>query len=127
MEDRDQIGPALPIVCPRHPEQARLISKPGEIPLYAPVGGCTLPCGARLACGHICPSVVRMPLHRELLDVADPSSSATLPWTTIAARCVPLLAVGRRARGSIPVPSVAQMSAAIASSPCTMFFYFAVM
>ncbi|KAJ3559292.1 hypothetical protein NP233_g11303 [Leucocoprinus birnbaumii] len=56
MEDRDQIGPAFPIICPRHPEQARLITKPGEIPLYAPVGGCTLPCDARLSCGHICGS-----------------------------------------------------------------------
>ncbi|KXN89054.1 NFX1-type zinc finger-containing protein 1 [Leucoagaricus sp. SymC.cos] len=58
MEARDQIGPAIPIICPRHPEQARLISKPGQIPLYAPVGGCTLPCDARLSCGHVCPSAV---------------------------------------------------------------------
>ncbi|KXN87132.1 NFX1-type zinc finger-containing protein 1 [Leucoagaricus sp. SymC.cos] len=58
MEARDQIGPAIPIICPRHPKQARLISKPGEIPRYAPVGGCTLPCNARLSCGHVCPSAV---------------------------------------------------------------------
>ncbi|KXN82346.1 NFX1-type zinc finger-containing protein 1 [Leucoagaricus sp. SymC.cos] len=58
MKARDQIGPAIPIICPRHPEQARLISRPGEIPLYAPVGGCTLPCNARLSCGHFCPSAV---------------------------------------------------------------------
>ncbi|KAJ3560209.1 hypothetical protein NP233_g10990 [Leucocoprinus birnbaumii] len=56
MEDRDQIGSAFPIICPRHPEQARLVTKPGEIPLYAPVGGCTLPCNARLLCGHMCGS-----------------------------------------------------------------------
>ncbi|TBU41804.1 hypothetical protein BD309DRAFT_964525 [Dichomitus squalens] len=56
MESRDQIGPAFPIVCPRHPEQVQLVSKPGQLPLYAPAGGCVLPCNARLACGHICPS-----------------------------------------------------------------------
>ncbi|RPD60417.1 hypothetical protein L226DRAFT_469457 [Lentinus tigrinus ALCF2SS1-7] len=56
MENRDQIGTAFPIICPRHPEQVNLISKPGELPIVAPVGGCTLPCEARLVCGHICPS-----------------------------------------------------------------------
>ncbi|RDX40863.1 hypothetical protein OH76DRAFT_1412593 [Lentinus brumalis] len=56
MENRDQIGTAFPIICPRHPEQVNLISKPGQLPIVAPVGGCTLPCDARLVCGHICPS-----------------------------------------------------------------------
>ncbi|PIL26781.1 hypothetical protein GSI_11117 [Ganoderma sinense ZZ0214-1] len=56
MESRDQIGPAFPIICPRHPDQVQLISKPGELPLYAPGGGCVLPCNARLSCGHNCPS-----------------------------------------------------------------------
>ncbi|KAI1789279.1 hypothetical protein LXA43DRAFT_590107 [Ganoderma leucocontextum] len=56
MENRGQIGSALPIICPRHPKEAHMVSKPGELPLYAPAGGCVLPCGAQLACGHICPS-----------------------------------------------------------------------
>ncbi|KXN82337.1 NFX1-type zinc finger-containing protein 1 [Leucoagaricus sp. SymC.cos] len=57
MEAEDQVGPAFPIICPRHPEKTRLVSKPGDIPIHAPSGGCTLPCDARLSCGHICPSV----------------------------------------------------------------------
>ena len=64
MENRDQIGTAFPIICPRHPEQVNSVSKPGELPILAPAGGCALPCDARLACGHICPSAVscRSPL-----------------------------------------------------------------
>ncbi|KAI0375984.1 hypothetical protein BV20DRAFT_31266 [Pilatotrama ljubarskyi] len=56
MEARGQIGPGFPIACPRHPEQAAIISKPGQLPLVAPAGGCLLPCRYRLDCGHICPS-----------------------------------------------------------------------
>ncbi|KAI0667327.1 hypothetical protein C8Q78DRAFT_404096 [Trametes maxima] len=56
MESRDQVGAGFPIACPRHPEQARVISKPGELPTLAPAGGCLLPCEYRLNCGHICPS-----------------------------------------------------------------------
>ncbi|KAI1789230.1 hypothetical protein LXA43DRAFT_1155066 [Ganoderma leucocontextum] len=68
MESRDQIGPRLPIICPRHPDQVRLVSKPGELPLYAPAGGCVLPCDARLSCGHTCPSACHAVLdnHRSM-------------------------------------------------------------
>lgn len=58
LEARDQIGPALPIVCPRHPNEVRLISEPGELDRHAPYGGCLEPCGSQLPCGHTCPSVV---------------------------------------------------------------------
>lgn len=66
LEARDQVGPAFPIVCPRHPEQARLISQPGQIPVHAPNGGCVLPCDARLLCGHICPSAVCIPIGKNI-------------------------------------------------------------
>jgi hypothetical protein len=58
MEKEDQIGFALPIVCPRHPEAKRFVSKLGELPTLAPEGGCLQPCDFRLACGHVCPSMV---------------------------------------------------------------------
>ncbi|KIP03942.1 hypothetical protein PHLGIDRAFT_76808 [Phlebiopsis gigantea 11061_1 CR5-6] len=58
MEARGQIGPTLPIICPRHPNEVQEISKPGELSRFAPGGGCLLPCGTQLPCGHICPSVV---------------------------------------------------------------------
>ncbi|KAI0294249.1 P-loop containing nucleoside triphosphate hydrolase protein, partial [Multifurca ochricompacta] len=57
MEDEDQIGYALPIVCPRHPLAVHSISKPGELPTFAPEGGCLRQCEFRLACGHVCPSM----------------------------------------------------------------------
>lgn len=58
LEEQELIGQGLPIICARHPEQVNLISKPGELRRYAPEGGCLLPCGYQLNCGHVCPSVV---------------------------------------------------------------------
>jgi hypothetical protein len=58
MENKDQIGYAFPIACPRHPSTKRFVSKPGELPTFAPEGGCLRPCEFRLACGHVCPSMV---------------------------------------------------------------------
>ncbi|KAI0956522.1 hypothetical protein AcW1_005178 [Taiwanofungus camphoratus] len=68
MEARDQIGQGLPIVCPRHPDQKQIITKPGELTHLAPGGGCLLPCGFRLECGHICPSACHVALdnHRTI-------------------------------------------------------------
>ncbi|OSX56367.1 hypothetical protein POSPLADRAFT_1050853 [Postia placenta MAD-698-R-SB12] len=56
MDAREQIGLGFPIVCPRHPEQTQMVSKPGELSRFAPGGGCLLPCEYRLPCGHNCPS-----------------------------------------------------------------------
>jgi hypothetical protein len=58
MENEDLIGYAFPIVCPRHPIIKRFVSKPGELPMLAPEGGCLRPCEYRLSCGHVCPSMV---------------------------------------------------------------------
>ena len=58
MENEDQVGYAFPIICPRHPEAERSVSKPGELPTLAPEGGCLQPCDFRLTCGHVCPSMV---------------------------------------------------------------------
>ncbi|KAH9987465.1 AAA domain-containing protein [Russula compacta] len=57
MENEDQIGYAIPIICPRHPTTRQLVSKPGELATLAPEGGCLRPCEFRLACGHVCPSM----------------------------------------------------------------------
>ncbi|KAL1696773.1 hypothetical protein GGG16DRAFT_108222 [Schizophyllum commune] len=57
METRGQVGPALPIVCPRHPDVTRDIDSPGQLPLEAPEGGCLARCDHQLKCGHTCQSV----------------------------------------------------------------------
>lgn len=69
MELRGQIGPGIPIICPRHPDQTQLVSKPGDLTRYAPSGGCLLPCGTQLPCGHICPSVVSVVSHESSGDL----------------------------------------------------------
>ncbi|TFY69868.1 hypothetical protein EVG20_g2978 [Dentipellis fragilis] len=60
MEDRDQLGYGLPIVCARHPDQKRTITKAGQLPLVSPEGGCLNPCEFRMGCGHNCQSVHEM-------------------------------------------------------------------
>ena len=75
MEKEGQIGFGFPIVCPRHPGKAKIVSEPKQLPKIAPLGtgksyafvapysrptgGCLIPCGYKLSCGHICPSLVR--------------------------------------------------------------------
>ncbi|KAF8656766.1 hypothetical protein AX16_002444 [Volvariella volvacea WC 439] len=49
------IGDAFPVACYRHPDTVNYINKPGQLRQLAPDGGCLLPCGVRLDCGHICP------------------------------------------------------------------------
>ena len=63
MESRNQVGSGFPIVCPRHPEQRSLVSKPGDLSTIAPAGGCLLPCSHRMNCGHVCPSTVSLGNH----------------------------------------------------------------
>ncbi|KAH9052824.1 hypothetical protein EDB87DRAFT_1676964 [Lactarius vividus] len=76
MEKEDQIYYGFPIVCPRHPQARRLISKPGQLPTHAPKGGCLRPCESRLLCGHVCSSI-RLPgcEHRVTITCSgDPSN-----------------------------------------------------
>jgi hypothetical protein len=55
LQEADCCGPALPIACHQHPRDIKLIKDPGQLPRYAPDGGCLLQCNARLKCGHMCP------------------------------------------------------------------------
>lgn len=38
LEENDAVGEGFPIQCDRHPQEAHLISKPGELPRWAPDG-----------------------------------------------------------------------------------------
>lgn len=58
MEARGQVGPGLPVICPRHKEEAHLVSRPGSLEEIAPAGGCRAMCKAVMPCGHVCPSFV---------------------------------------------------------------------
>ncbi|KIH93411.1 nf-x1 finger and helicase domain containing protein [Sporothrix brasiliensis 5110] len=50
----NNMGPELPLQCPRHPERTFLASLPDHFVQFAPDGGCLQPCDKRLACGHSC-------------------------------------------------------------------------
>lgn len=56
LESNQAYGEALPIYCQNHPDTKALIVT-GDDFKQAPEGGCLQPCGARLPCGHCCPSI----------------------------------------------------------------------
>ncbi|KAF9126822.1 hypothetical protein BGW39_006326 [Mortierella sp. 14UC] len=55
LEQSGRVGPGLPIACKNHPETKTTVSSPKDLEAAAPDGGCTLPCGIALPCGHLCP------------------------------------------------------------------------
>ena len=38
MEKMGQVGFGFPAICPRHPEQVKFITEPGQLPMVAPLG-----------------------------------------------------------------------------------------
>ncbi|CAG8609789.1 6792_t:CDS:10, partial [Diversispora eburnea] len=55
LRSRNQVGPGFPIVCDQHPETKNIITYPEKFKETSPDGGCLLPCGKTLNCGHRCP------------------------------------------------------------------------
>ena len=53
--EHDRIGPNLHLRCQNHPQTIAAISNPADFETHACDGGCSLPCNARLDCGHVCP------------------------------------------------------------------------
>ena len=53
-EARNNIGPSLPLRCPRHPSSTIEVSTPDDFLRLAPEGGCSKRCDRRLHCGHAC-------------------------------------------------------------------------
>lgn len=58
LQNNNAFGKSLPIYCQNHPEVKNLITTADDFK-QAPEGGCLLPCGARLPCGHVCPSTCK--------------------------------------------------------------------
>lgn len=54
LRDENNIGPALPLQCPRHPDIPIEVSTPDQFLQFSPEGGCRQPCDRRLPCGHAC-------------------------------------------------------------------------
>jgi hypothetical protein len=54
LKQDENIGKALELQCPRHPETPITVSTAEDFPKVSPEGGCNLRCVNRLACGHAC-------------------------------------------------------------------------
>ncbi|KAI0553283.1 hypothetical protein F4679DRAFT_571330 [Xylaria curta] len=54
LRDEGNIGPALQLRCPRHPEHPIEVSTPDHFLQFSPEGGCLRQCDRRLSCGHAC-------------------------------------------------------------------------
>ena len=48
------LGPKVSLCCPRHPDTEIEVASADDFSRLAPEGGCDLPCGLRLECGHVC-------------------------------------------------------------------------
>ena len=66
MESKGNVGTALEVHCINHPENKFLVADPEGFDKASPTGGCDLPCGVRLKCGHTCPKNCHLtdPEHR---------------------------------------------------------------
>lgn len=54
LEQDDNVGKAIELQCPRHPDTPIAVSMPEDFPKFSPEGGCNLRCVNRLGCGHAC-------------------------------------------------------------------------
>jgi DNA polymerase III delta prime subunit len=54
LRENDNIGPELKLCCQKHRSSTSLIKTGLDIREKAKDGGCSLPCDAKLACGHSC-------------------------------------------------------------------------
>lgn len=63
LKESDCFGQSLELTCPRHPETPIAVDKAADFATLSPEGGCQLPCGNRLSCGHVC----RRPCHSEVI------------------------------------------------------------
>ena len=66
MESKGNVGTALEVQCINHPENKFWVADPEGFDEVSPTGGCNLPCGVRLKCGHTCPKNCHLtdPEHR---------------------------------------------------------------
>lgn len=70
---KDAVGTALPLCCPRHPQQDILCSEPEDFVRKSPEGGCNLLCERRLqSCGHRCQAPCHSDMMHEAVDCPQP-------------------------------------------------------
>ena len=68
MEQRDSVGNSLPLACQNHPGTITNVSNAMDFN-KAPNGGYSVPCQARLNCGHCCEQLChpQEPMHEETI------------------------------------------------------------
>jgi hypothetical protein len=54
LEEQGKVGSSLPLKCVNHPEDRIAVNEPHDFERLAGDGGCSLPCGTQLPCGHVC-------------------------------------------------------------------------
>ncbi|KAI8351956.1 AAA domain-containing protein, partial [Mortierella sp. GBAus27b] len=55
LRESDRVSGGFPISCRNHPDVINVVTTPEMFRKFSPNGGCDLPCGFNLPCGHICP------------------------------------------------------------------------
>ncbi|KAJ5687614.1 hypothetical protein N7536_010233 [Penicillium majusculum] len=72
LKQNQNIGKALELQCPRHPDTPIAVSTPEDFPKFSPEGGCSLRCVNRLGCGHACAQKCHSDLLHNALNAAPP-------------------------------------------------------
>ncbi|KAI1824167.1 hypothetical protein F4861DRAFT_548947 [Xylaria intraflava] len=70
LRDGNNIGPAIQLQCPRHPNHPIEVSSPDHFLQFSPEGGCQRPCDDRLPCGHACVNRLKCPRAKKGCDHA---------------------------------------------------------
>ncbi|KAF2641078.1 P-loop containing nucleoside triphosphate hydrolase protein [Massarina eburnea CBS 473.64] len=70
--EQGNIGTTLKLSCSRHPHATMEVSKPEDFQHLSPEGGCKLPCGRALRCGHDCEQICHSQLRHDNIFCNEP-------------------------------------------------------
>jgi hypothetical protein len=72
LQGREQIGSTLRLRCPRHEDDVINVSEPNDFEKVSPEGGCRVPCGSRLQCGHSCDYLCHAEIRHKITKCCKP-------------------------------------------------------
>lgn len=102
LENDANIGPELPLCCPRHPWHTISVSSPEDFLVKSPEGGCSEKCGLRLDCGHTC----IMKCHSEPMHKATNCMEPCIKQFPICGHSCPKRCSSLCGRCAVPIPLV---------------------
>ncbi|KAF1953214.1 P-loop containing nucleoside triphosphate hydrolase protein [Byssothecium circinans] len=72
LREQGNIGTTLRLGCSRHPKAVMEASQPEDFARLSPEGGCNMPCGTPLRCGHACEQICHSKLRHDTVFCREP-------------------------------------------------------